>query len=78
MTKFAQTNSYKAYAQTDAGKGSRDVLKMTVRLKLSKRLLAGLLMPTWEIAKPIHLGKIDEWAFRRVLLAAFLKRERQD
>ena len=25
-------------------------------------MLAGLLLSTWEIAKPIHLVKIDEWA----------------
>jgi hypothetical protein len=32
------------------------------RLELEQGLLAGLLLPTWEIAEPIPLRKIDEWA----------------
>jgi len=40
-------------------------------LGLEQRVLAGLLLPTWEIAKPIHLLRMDEWASVGFLLAAF-------
>ena len=41
MTKSAQTKSYKAYAQRDAGNGSRDALKMTVKIEVIARGVGG-------------------------------------
>ena len=43
---------------------------MTVKIQV----LTGLLLLTWEITKPIHLAKIDEWAFG--FTCGVLKRER--
>jgi hypothetical protein len=42
-----------------------------------KKLLAGLLLPIWEITKPIPPVQMEEWALVD-LLAASLKRERAD
>jgi hypothetical protein len=61
MTKSAQTKRYRVYAHRDAGTVSGDACK-TSKDYVLRKLLAGLLLPIWEITKPIPPVQMEEWA----------------